>query len=614
MTPRVSVIVPVWNVAGHVADCLRSIAAQTLAEFEVIVVDDGSTDGSGEVARAAVAGDARFSFVTQPNAGLSAARNTGLARAAAPLIAFVDSDDRVAPAYLERLVGALEESGADWVSCGIEFHPAEAAPWSHSAIHGAWKIAPDDAPERHDFTDWREVARHFPSAWNKLYRRSVLGDLRFDAGMLYEDHAFYWRYAAKTDHLLRLPEPLYLSTQGRAGQITRDGSDAVFQQFDVLDILETVSAETPKAGRDTALARIATRLTFERSEAVIDRDRWARFLAAARGWMAAHGHVPDCALGVPPWWGEALAGQVPVSVVVPTDGQGALLTATLDSLSAQTCRAAEVLVVPDEMAVGEARAPVFVAAGAYPGVSVLAGARGLAAARNRGLAVARGGAVVFLDAGDTLPPGALSAWHKRLREAGAQMGFAAMRMGEGGLHHGGMHDRAGIEPDLLAAEAGFAPCPGDALAIHGHPSAKILDTGFLRREGIAFGPGALSSTHLLARVCARATRIVRIEAPPVRLDTGPGARLLWRAAVPATDLRAAIDAMAADAALTLPAGWQARLWARLVWEKLNHAEYGADQAEFEAEVARLSEGLREPGEAGFDPYVGPRVRKLIGLE
>ena len=164
MTPRVCVIVPVYNVAGHVAACLRSIAGQSLTDFDCIVVDDGSTDGSGDLARAAVAGDARFTVLTQANAGLSAARNAGLDRATAPLIAFVDSDDRIAPTYLERLVATLEQTGADWVSCGIEFHPEGGTPWTHSAIHGDWKIV--------------RAGRTTPGAWELYHLKEDLSEAR----------------------------------------------------------------------------------------------------------------------------------------------------------------------------------------------------------------------------------------------------------------------------------------------------------------------------------------------------------------------------------------------------------------------------------------------------
>lgn len=113
--PLISVIVPVWNVAAHVGACLRSLAAQSLPDFEAIVVDDGSTDDSLARARSAVAGDARFRFLEQPNRGLSAARNAGLAVARGAFVAFLDSDDRLAPDCLAALHGALAESGADWV-------------------------------------------------------------------------------------------------------------------------------------------------------------------------------------------------------------------------------------------------------------------------------------------------------------------------------------------------------------------------------------------------------------------------------------------------------------------------------------------------------------------
>ncbi len=101
--PGISVIVPVWNVADCVAACIASLRAQDFANFEAIVVDDGSTDDSRAIARAAIGNDPRFTLLTQPNRGLSGARNTGLAQAQGNWIAFLDSDDRVAPGWLARL-------------------------------------------------------------------------------------------------------------------------------------------------------------------------------------------------------------------------------------------------------------------------------------------------------------------------------------------------------------------------------------------------------------------------------------------------------------------------------------------------------------------------------
>lgn len=650
--PRVSLIVPVYQVAEHVEAAIASVLAQRFGDFEVIVVDDGSTDGSGDLARRAAGGDPRFVFLTQENAGLSAARNAGLDRARGELVGFLDSDDRLAPGYLERLVAALDDTGADWVSCGITFCPAGGRPWAHSAIHGDWKIPEGARPERHDLGDWREVARHFPSAWNKLYRRRLLQGLRFDEGMNYEDHAFHWRYAARTDHLVRLPEPLYLSTQGRAGQITRDGSDRVFEQFAVLDILETVSGgqrggqgggqggarggarpdgPPDKTGRDVALARIATRLSFERADVIGDRDRRARFLARARDWLLARGLAPDDSLGVPAYWLELLEGDartVPVSVIVPTNGDIAALRGTLTSLAAQTLTEAEILVLPDRRACpgdSAAHRAILALAADLPGVSVLAGgaggadggADGVAGARNAGLAAARGGAVVFLDAGDSLPPRALAAWHNRLRRAGADLGWATMRMGGAARPHCGLHDRDGIAAARLEDARGCVPTPADGLVLHGHPSAKIFDRAFLRDNGLTFPPGPLSSTHMMLAAVLAARRMVHVAGFPAGIATRPACRTQWRRPTPPDDLHAALAAMAADPRLAaLPEGWQGRLWARVLWEKLNHADFPSPEAQaaFVARARQVSADRPPPGgAAGLDPYIGPRIRRLVGL-
>src|SRR5919199_728512 len=111
--PRVSVVVPIYNVEPYLRSCLDSLAAQTYTDLEVVMVNDGSTDRSAEIADAFSARDPRFRLLEQPNRGLSAARNTGIDAASGEFLAFVDSDDIVAPAAYELLVGALDASGSD---------------------------------------------------------------------------------------------------------------------------------------------------------------------------------------------------------------------------------------------------------------------------------------------------------------------------------------------------------------------------------------------------------------------------------------------------------------------------------------------------------------------
>src|SRR4051794_9695531 len=108
----VSVVVPIYNVAPYLRDCLDSVRSQSHRELQVILVDDGSTDNSAEIADEYVAMDSRFQLVRQANAGLSAARNTGIPYATGDYIAFLDSDDVLASFAYEVLVGAAEVSGS----------------------------------------------------------------------------------------------------------------------------------------------------------------------------------------------------------------------------------------------------------------------------------------------------------------------------------------------------------------------------------------------------------------------------------------------------------------------------------------------------------------------
>src|SRR5262249_38360540 len=96
--PELSIVVPIYNVAPYLAACLESLAAQTFEDFEVVMVDDGSTDDSGEIAAGFAARDDRFRLVTKANGGLGAARNTGIDHASGNFLAFVDSDDLI-PLY-----------------------------------------------------------------------------------------------------------------------------------------------------------------------------------------------------------------------------------------------------------------------------------------------------------------------------------------------------------------------------------------------------------------------------------------------------------------------------------------------------------------------------------
>jgi glycosyltransferase involved in cell wall biosynthesis len=172
MTPRVSVVVPLYNKVKFVTRALNSIARQTWADFEAIVVDDGSTDGSGELA--AGYPDRRFRVIRQENAGPGAARNRGIDEASGEFLAFLDADDEWLPEYLESSLQLLDRYGPEvvTVTSGYVEQPMNRAPvemWRKRGISdGVHRVGPQ--------TPCRELAHMvaYMSAWSTVARSAVV--------------------------------------------------------------------------------------------------------------------------------------------------------------------------------------------------------------------------------------------------------------------------------------------------------------------------------------------------------------------------------------------------------------------------------------------------------
>lgn len=162
---RVSVVVPAYNAAWSIGRTIRSLRAQHFADFEAVIVNDGSTDALHETVATATEGDPRFRIVDQPNRGLAAARNRGIAETSAALVAMLDADDIWYPNFLARLVPALEA--------------APEAPFAYAA-----SLRIDETDRVISALRWREPPRHdqpgliaFNSVGNgsaALFRRTVL--------------------------------------------------------------------------------------------------------------------------------------------------------------------------------------------------------------------------------------------------------------------------------------------------------------------------------------------------------------------------------------------------------------------------------------------------------
>ena len=117
---KVSIGIPIYNVSEYLHQCLNSVLSQTFTDFEVILVDDGSTDDSFRICQEYVSRDKRFKLIHQENKGLAGARNTCLKHMTGDFIAWLDSDDWLENDYLERLVSTQAKTGADIVCIGIK--------------------------------------------------------------------------------------------------------------------------------------------------------------------------------------------------------------------------------------------------------------------------------------------------------------------------------------------------------------------------------------------------------------------------------------------------------------------------------------------------------------
>ena len=196
---EISVVVPVYNLEHYIELGLKSLAAQTFDDFEVIVVDDGSTDSSLSVVKRFCSRHASFTALTQPNAGIGAARNTGMERATGRFIAFLDGDDLFAPRALEVMHRAAVETQADLVIADYDIFD-ELRSWRLSDVSSLFSQAEYD---RFDPRLLDSVA-----VWNKLFRRSVItgAGMKFSHVEVAEDVAFTLSYVHHCEKIVTVHE------------------------------------------------------------------------------------------------------------------------------------------------------------------------------------------------------------------------------------------------------------------------------------------------------------------------------------------------------------------------------------------------------------------------
>lgn len=202
----ISVIVPVYNIEKYIARCIESILKQSYKELEILLVDDGSTDSSGKICEAYARQDARIKVIHRENGGLSAARNTGIACAEGSYISFVDGDDWIDATMYEDMAGLAKKQGADLVVCRYRCIYKD-----HEVDGSTGKVTVFDQPLSMLIQYLKEeeevLIQH--AAWNKLYKKELLGTERFPEGKWYEDVVFSARILSRVQKGVYLDSALY---------------------------------------------------------------------------------------------------------------------------------------------------------------------------------------------------------------------------------------------------------------------------------------------------------------------------------------------------------------------------------------------------------------------
>ena len=226
----ISVIVPVYKVEKYLNQCIQSIVEQTYTQLEIILVDDGSPDKSGEICDAWEQKDARIKVIHQENGGGAKARNTGLDLAKGDFITFVDSDDYIAPCMYEFLHDQFQQD-TDIVECEYVVSKDGNAAFDR-------KETDCQITEYNTLEAMREhiLDRKFKqSLINKLYRRQVIGELRMTENKKIDDEFFMYRILGNANRLIHCDKILYAY---------RQQEDSAMHSIDVFSRLQAVEARS----------------------------------------------------------------------------------------------------------------------------------------------------------------------------------------------------------------------------------------------------------------------------------------------------------------------------------------------------------------------------------
>lgn len=219
--PTISIIVPVYNGEQYISRCVDSILNQTFTDFELILVDDGSTDNSPIICDDYANHDFRVRIIHKANGGVSSARNTGLSSInGGEYVAFIDVDDYVVPEYLYRLINEAED--ADMVVCGYKYFYQEEE--DKTVLRAEYPDKIYDAHNMASLLSKNIEDLSFRTPWAKLFKTSIIKEysLSFDKGMkLGEDTKFVFEYMLHASKIKTISLVGYLYREDHGGNIRR---------------------------------------------------------------------------------------------------------------------------------------------------------------------------------------------------------------------------------------------------------------------------------------------------------------------------------------------------------------------------------------------------------
>lgn len=257
--PLVSVIIPVYNVAPYLREALDSVIGQTYRKLEILIIDDGSTDESGDICDE-YAFDSRAHIIHQENRGLSNARNAGLDRMTGELVCFLDPDDAYESMFVERMVDSMKSGRPDMVVCGYSIYstigrmPDAGERRMRKGIRGA--PIKEGEYTRNDALRALVDGGLNASVWNKLYRKSLWDNTRFPDGRNYEDMDTLYRVLDICVSIRMIDCTLYKHRE-RPGSITHTHTRENYDDYlrASAHFYRYVKAHTPQVFSEAQLKR-----------------------------------------------------------------------------------------------------------------------------------------------------------------------------------------------------------------------------------------------------------------------------------------------------------------------------------------------------------------------